>query len=56
MNVYWVKLRSWHAVDTFNRSGETKTRCGRYTFNVQQDERPGGERTCETCLRIVAPK
>lgn len=51
VNVYWVKLASWHIVDTLDHGDLTKTLCGRYTLNVQQEDRPTNERSCESCYR-----
>lgn len=57
MDVSWVKVRSWHVLDTPTRMPDVYvTRCGRRAQGPVLDERPGNERTCETCLRIVSPK
>jgi hypothetical protein len=56
VNVYWVKIRSWHGVNTISRGDGTFTKCGRYTMNPRQDERVISEKTCENCLRLVAPR
>jgi hypothetical protein len=55
MNVVWVRIRSWHAIGTFDLAGPTL--CGRRP-KAQSDiasELPAGK-SCETCLRIVARK
>ena len=56
MNAQWAKTRSgraWHIVrETFDWS-----LCGRsIKVDTIRDDRPGHEKTCESCLRIVAPK
>jgi len=53
----WVRARSWHVFRTWTRTpGRLLTLCGR-TINGAPDlvgTFPGGERTCESCLRISA--
>lgn len=57
MDPQWVKIRSWHVLLTWTRvPGVAMTRCGRRATGVAVDERPGNEPTCESCLRIIAPK
>jgi hypothetical protein len=48
----WVKIRSWHAVKLV-RTSQADTLCGRISSGEVRDELPA-ERSCETCLRIVA--
>jgi hypothetical protein len=56
-NVRWVKIRSFHIVLTPTRVPDTfATLCGRRAAGPEVDDRPGSERTCETCLRIGGPK
>jgi len=65
VNVYWVQIRSWHAVSAQEYERRMMgsavwegvyTRCGRHTMRTPQDDRPKGERSCENCLRLVAPQ
>jgi hypothetical protein len=53
----WVKIRSWHVVKSqFTSRGGTDmatTLCGRTTSGPTAEEVPSGERTCESCLRIL---
>lgn len=50
----WVKIRSWHAVESYSRIGSVRTVCGRWTSaNPQVVEDLPTEKSCETCLRIV---
>ena len=46
----WVKIRSWHLV------ARGRTRCGRVFMipSPTADDLPLGERSCETCLRLMA--
>ena len=50
----WVKIRSWHAVDGKRILGVSKTHCGRYAVGAPRDKLPNGEKSCESCLRVVA--
>jgi hypothetical protein len=52
--MWWVQIRSWHAVK-LTRSIESRTLCGRIAAQSApvSDTLPG-EKSCETCLRIVA--
>lgn len=54
MSVMWVKIRSWHAV-RLTRSIEPRTVCGRTAPQSApvSDVLPG-EKSCESCLRIIA--
>ena len=55
MSIVWVRIRSWHALRTFELAAPTL--CGRRA-GPQADvssELPAGK-SCETCLRIVARK
>ena len=56
MDVKWVKIRSWHAVESvYPGTAMVTTRCGRRTIATPVDDLPGG-RSCESCLRILARK
>jgi hypothetical protein len=52
----WVKIRSWHSIRTWTRTGAILTRCGRLVGPGQAiaDGLPLDERSCETCLRLTA--
>jgi hypothetical protein len=52
----WARLRSWHSIRTYTRVGSILTRCGRLIGPDHQivDVLPLGERSCESCLRLVA--
>ena len=51
----WVKIRSWHGVRTTFRSGKAVTLCGRLVpADAEITPTLPGERSCESCLRIVA--
>jgi hypothetical protein len=54
MDIRWVQIRSWHAVDTPTRMFDTyKTVCGRRVATTDvRDNLPAGK-SCETCLRTV---
>lgn len=56
MNPLWAKTmtgRSWHIV----RGESEGSLCGKYiVIGTICDDRPGREKTCESCLRIIAPK
>jgi hypothetical protein len=59
MNVWWHRIRSWHALRS---ASDPRTVCGR-ALRPDKDgiteivtERPSSEKTCENCLRLVAPK
>jgi len=49
MNRGWVKIRSWHVL----RDDGLATLCGRQANGDIVDTLPA-EKSCETCLRIVA--
>jgi len=57
MDVKWAQIRpglSWHALNP-DRFGVTY--CGRIEFRARfLDKLPGGEKSCESCLRIIARK
>ena len=65
MDVKWVKIRSWHAVrSTISRVPNdvvreglfaSTTLCGRIAGPGVVDDLPA-ERSCESCLRIIARK
>ena len=45
---------SWHAVAFHTRGIDTwMSVCGRTVLDPVRDVLPAGERTCETCLRII---
>jgi hypothetical protein len=51
----FAKIRSWHAIRTPTRVPDTYvTVCGRMVVALTlRDVLPAGERTCETCLRLI---
>ena len=57
MDIRWVKIRSWHAVLADYTDGYVTTRCGRHIMFREPEgitsDLPA-ERSCESCLRIVA--
>lgn len=54
MNIEWVRIRSWHAIRP-TRSIEPRTLCGRRAeANAETRSELSSERSCESCLRIVA--
>ena len=57
-NVMWFKIRSWHiASGLVSRANHPKALCGKWGRPENLiDERPGNEKTCETCLRIGGPR
>jgi hypothetical protein len=59
-DVRWVRIRSWHIVRSeFTSRGGLEmatTACGRRVTGETVDDRPGDEKTCETCFRIAGPK
>lgn len=54
MEVFWYRLRSWHAA-TPSRALVGRTFCGRTVRGDAQwsTDLPGGK-SCESCLRILA--
>lgn len=51
----FAKVRSWHVVLTITRTGSALTRCGRLIPQPRiQDALPLDEKSCESCLRLVA--
>lgn len=57
MDVEWVAIKSWHAVKTPTRMFNTYvTLCGRKAVGDTRDSLPGGEKTCESCLRAVTKR
>jgi hypothetical protein len=56
MSVRWFQIRSWHAVKFESRAGVPAAYCGRWgTFTTKVvEDLPGTEKSCETCLRLVA--
>jgi hypothetical protein len=59
MDIRWVRIVSWHAVkgdSIFTTRGGMLawgTHCGRTAFGEPVDDLPS-EKSCETCLRMVA--
>jgi hypothetical protein len=52
----WFKIRSWHAL-RLTRSIEPRSLCGRIgTRDAEWSNTLPSEKSCETCLRIVARK
>jgi hypothetical protein len=49
----WVKIKSWHAVKDEVGIFGAHTFCGRYADGPQAEDLPS-EKSCETCLRLVA--
>lgn len=51
----WARVRSWHAVRTFLLGGSVETYCGRVIASPAPiaEDLPA-EKSCETCLRIIA--
>lgn len=55
MNVRWAKITSWHILRApILGLGTYRTLCGRFADGPVVDAPPGGERTCESCLRAYA--
>lgn len=56
--VHFLSERSsWHSMLTFTRNGSVLTRCGRLVPGPDQrlsDSLPMGEKSCETCWRLLA--
>jgi len=53
MDTQWVKLRAWHALLPYDHHGPA-TFCGRDAEGREvRDELPA-EKSCESCLRILA--
>lgn len=48
----YVRIRSWHVI-RLTRSGQPFTLCGRVGSGEIRDLLPA-EKSCETCLRIIA--
>jgi len=51
--ILWGRIRSWHALDA---SYTGRTLCGRVVTNAGVVDTLPAEKSCETCLRIVARK
>lgn len=50
----WIRIRSWHVVLTPTRAiNGYRTRCGRNASGAPVDALPSGEKSCESCLRLV---
>lgn len=61
VNVRWFRIVSWHiASGLVSRASHPKSLCGRWADGpeslVLHEDRPGNERTCESCLRIAGPR
>lgn len=65
----WVRIVSWHRIAATYRDGDVGTRCGRMVREVVEltgateevieghvtaDFLPLGEKSCESCLRLMA--
>lgn len=51
----WVRIRSWHSVLTPTRAFDTyRTRCGRTVVTKDVRDDLPAEKSCESCLRILA--
>ena len=51
----WIKISSWHRILTPTRMFDTyRTRCGRTVVGTPVQDLPLGEKSSETCLRLVA--
>ena len=61
-DVLWIKLQSWHVFDEWVYDGDNrapKTLCGKTDSDSSYqfaDDRPKKEKSCESCLRLIAPK
>ena len=58
-NVRWFKIQSWHIWSgQVSRANAPRSLCGKYSHIGAEivDDRPGNEKTCENCLRLVAPR
>lgn len=50
----WIKIVSWHAVETPTRVMRTyRTVCNRRASGETVDSIPGAEKSCESCLRKI---
>jgi hypothetical protein len=58
MDIQWVKIRAWHAVRPDRSIPDWNlTYCGRAVGNLDPHlDRLPGEKSCESCLRIIARK
>jgi hypothetical protein len=55
VDIQWVKIRAWHALRS--RDGIPHTYCGRWPQGaIQRSDDLPAERSCESCLRIIARK
>lgn len=57
MNITWVKIESWHAVERYRQHTDFTSLCGRHwdAFDTVLDvaDTLGAEKSCENCLRII---
>lgn len=54
-DVAWFQIRSWHVVRLFSdRVGRTYALCGRLKLNAVIVDTLPAEKSCETCLRLLA--
>lgn len=57
MNVTWVRIRSWHALDLGDADFVMeRTLCGRRGKGRERSDALPAGKSCETCLRIMARK
>jgi hypothetical protein len=55
VNIAWVRIRSWHALPL--GALNFRTVCGRTAkFDSEVVDELPADKSCETCLRIVARK
>lgn len=53
MDIQYVKIKSWHALRPYDHFGPT-TFCGRPGEGREVVDELPSEKSCESCLRIVA--
>lgn len=55
MDAKWIRIRSWHAIRTWTRvPGRAITLCGLTAEGDSRLEFPADEKSCESCLRMLA--
>jgi hypothetical protein len=56
-DIQWFRIRSWHAVRLFSdRVGHTYAYCGKKQLDAEIVDTLPTEKSCESCLRILARK
>ena len=50
----WVRIRSWHLVTPSRALGAVPTRCGLWADGEVVRDLPSNQKTCETCLKLLA--